>query len=141
SVNANASAKLDPKADSSIKADFQLTKLVVKDPKQAKPTGPLEAKLNLDSSIRNQVLDLRQAQLTLTPTQRAKNQLQVSGKVDMTKTNAMQGGLKISADSLDVTPYYDIVSGDDGKSSSKAGTAPAPAPSPSGPARPEKEPA
>ena len=141
SVNATASAKLDPQAESAIKADFQLTKLVVQDPKQAKPIGPLEAKLNLDSSLQKQVLNLRQAQITLTPTQRAKNQIQVTGKVDMTKTNAMQGGLKIAADSLDVTPYYDIVSADDGKSSSKAGTAPPPGPAPSGPAKPQQEPA
>ncbi|MDB6033596.1 MAG: hypothetical protein JWM16_3934 [Verrucomicrobiales bacterium] len=139
SVNATTSAKIDPNADSSIKAEFAISKLVVSDPEQPKPIGPLEAKLSLDSSLQKQVLDLRKAQLTLTPTDRAKNQMQISGKVDMTQTNAIQGALKLVAESLDLTPYYDIVSGDNGQPAAPGGKpAPAPgsnrAPTPSKPA-------
>lgn len=134
SISANTSARLDPQAASSIKADLAVTKLVVSDPQQPKPIGPLEAKLNLDSSLQKQVLDLRQAQLTLTPTERAKNQMQVTGRVDMSVTNAIQGGLKIAAESLDLTPYYDIMSADSGQ--------PAPAPqTPGAPSAPQSRPA
>ena len=57
SISANASAKIDPAVDSSIKALLSITNLVVSDPSQPKPIGPLEAKLNLDSSLAKQVLE------------------------------------------------------------------------------------
>lgn len=108
SINSTTTARYDAQGESAIKTDLQLTKLVVSDPKKQFPETPLEAKVQLDSSLNKQVLDLRQAQVTLTPTARAKNQLQLTGKLDMSKTNAIQGGLKVSAESLDVTPYYDL---------------------------------
>jgi AsmA family len=108
SVNSTATARYDARGESAIKADLQVAKLVVSDPKKQFPETPLEAKVQLDSSLNKQVLDLRQAQVSLTPTARAKNQLQLSGKIDMSKTNAVEGGLKLSAESLDVTPYYDL---------------------------------
>jgi hypothetical protein len=142
SVNATTSAKIDPNADSSIKAEFAISKLVVSDPEQPKPIGPLEAKFSLDSSLQKQVLDLRKAQLTLTPTDRAKNQMLISGKVDMTQTNATQGALKIVAESLDLTPYYDIVSADNGQPAPAGKQAPAPASKPAPtPGKPAGEPA
>src|SRR5262249_46090317 len=58
------------------------------------------------------------------PTQRAKNELQLKGRIDMTDTNAIQGNLKLLADSLDFTSYYDLFAGE-GKSPEKK-----PAPSP-----------
>jgi len=48
----------------------------------------------------------------LTPTQRAKNDLQLTGHIDMTDTNAIQGNLKLLADSLDFTSYYDLFAGE-----------------------------
>ena len=62
----------------------------------------------MDTSLRKQVLDLRQCQVTLSPTARAKNEVQVKGQVDMSKTNATQGSVKLLAESLDVTAYYDL---------------------------------
>lgn len=108
SVNANTSATYDTQGESSLKADLQLDKLVVSDPKKPLPTMPLGAKIQLDASLRKQTLDLRQCQLSLSPTPRAKNELQFQGQVDLSKSNAIQGSLKLVADSLDVTPYYDL---------------------------------
>ena len=112
SLNANASAQYDPQAASSVKADLQLANLVVRDPKNSFPATPLEARLQADASLSKNVADLRQVQLTLTPTDRAKNTLLVTGRVDMSDTNAVQGQLKLTSDALDVTRYYDLFGGE-----------------------------
>jgi hypothetical protein len=107
-INANASAQYDPQGASAMKADLQMTNLVVKDPKNQFPATPLEAKMQADASVKQQVADVRLFQITLTPTARATNQVQLSGAVDMSQTNATQGNLKLVADSLDVTSFYDL---------------------------------
>jgi len=101
---------------------------VVSDPKNQIPATPLEAKLAVDASVQKQVADVRQFQITLTPTQRAKNELQLKGRVDMTDANGFQGNVKLLADSLDFTSYYDLFAGDN-KSPEKK---PAPAPKQAG---------
>ena len=91
----------------------------------ATPAQVLAAKLNLDASVSKQVADVRQCLLTLTPTTRAKNELSLSGKVDFSKADAVTGGLKLAADTLDLTDYYNLLKGQ------TAPTAPAqPAPAP-----------
>ena len=126
-INANASAQYDPKGASALKADLQVTNLVVKDPKGQFPATPLEARMQVDTSINKQVADVRQFQLTLTPTARATNQVQLSGQLDMSNTNATQGNLKLVADSLDFTSYYDLFVGAKPASATGAATTPAPA--------------
>ena len=138
-LNGTASAQYDPQAASSVKADVQLANLVVKDPKNSFPATPLEARLQTDASLHKQVADIRQLQLTLTPTQRAKNVLDLTGQVDMTHTNAIQGQLKLASDGLDVTRYYDLFQG--GSKPQSAGTARAQTTSAPAPACPQKEPA
>jgi hypothetical protein len=142
-INANATAQYDPEGASAVKADFQMANLVVKDPKNQFPATPLEAKLQMDVSLRKQVADVRQCQLTLTPTARASNQVQLTGQVDMSQTNAIQGNLKLVADSLDFTSYYDLFMGGktpaQGSASTSAQTTPTPAPA-TAPADANKEP-
>ena len=108
SISGTASAELGPKGNSTIKADVQVTNLVVSDPARQLPSTPLEAKLQVDAGVVKQVADVQQLEITLTPTERAKNELQFEGHIDMSKTNAISGNLKVSADSLDLTSYYDL---------------------------------
>jgi len=110
-INGKADAQYDAQGASSVKADFQITNLVVKDPTGKFPATPLEAKMQVDASMNKQVADVRLLQITLTPTARATNQVQLSGRVDMTQTNATQGHIKLMADSLDFTSYYDLFMG------------------------------
>jgi hypothetical protein len=49
-------------------------------------------------------------ELTLTPTDRAKNVLQLDGNVDVAQADAITGSIKFAAESLDVTRYYDLLS-------------------------------
>jgi hypothetical protein len=111
-INGTANVQLNPQGDSAVKADFKVANLVVSDPKKQIPATPLEAKMTVDASVQKQVADVRQFQITLTPTQRAKNELQLKGRIDMTDTNAIQGNLRLLADSLDFTSYYDLFAGE-----------------------------
>ncbi|HTL18829.1 MAG TPA: AsmA family protein [Patescibacteria group bacterium] len=110
-LNANASVQYDPNAASSVKAELQVTNLVVNDPKGQFPSTPLEARCQLDAALNKQVADIRQCQLALTPTAKATNSINLTGHIDMTQTNATQGNIKIAADSLDLTSYYDLFGG------------------------------
>ena len=139
-LNATASAQYDPKGASALKADFQMANLVVKDPKNQFPATPLEAKLQVDASLNKQVADVRQFAITLTPTARAINQVQLSGQVDMTQTNAIQGNLKLAADSLDFTSYYDLFMGGQKTSAQGAAATGSPTARGSAPADANKEP-
>jgi hypothetical protein len=104
----SASAERSANGDSAFKADLRLTNLVVNDPARQLPATPLEANVQLDASLTRQIADVRELQITLTPTQRARNQFLLKGRVDMSKTNATQGNLMLTADSLDLTSYYDL---------------------------------
>ena len=110
-INGNASVQYDPDRSSAIKADLQVTNLVVNDPTGQFPATPLAAKLQIDTTLQNQAADIRQFQIGLTPTDRAQNQIQLQGHVDFSRTNAVQGNLKLSSDSLDLTSYYDLFAG------------------------------
>jgi hypothetical protein len=125
-VAGSASVQRSPNGDSAVKADLQVTNLVVNDPAQQIPATPLEARVQLDAGLAKQIADVRQLEITLTPTERAKNQFQLKGRVDASRTNAIQGSLTLAADSLDVTRYYDLFSSTN-KSGAKASGASKPA--------------
>ncbi len=110
-VNGTVSAQFSANGDAAVKTDLQVTNLVVNDPTHQVPATPLDAKLQVDASVAKQVADVRQIQLTLTPTSRAKNQFLLQGRVDMTKTNAWSGNLALTSDGLDLTTYYDLFAG------------------------------
>jgi uncharacterized protein involved in outer membrane biogenesis len=128
-VNGSAIVQNDSKDSCAIKASLQVTNLVVSDPKQQIPATPLEAKLQIDTTVQKQSASIRQFQITLTPTKRGQNQVQLQGQVDFSQASAIQGNLKLSADSLDVTGYYDLFAG-----APKGGGMQPAAASPSGPA-------
>jgi hypothetical protein len=125
-----------------VQATLQMTNLVVNDPTGRIPATPLEAGLQLDASMNGNVADLRQCQLSLTPTSRATNQMQLTGHVDMSQSNAITGTLTLAADSVDVSTYYDLFAGQKPTSAKPSATA---KPSTAGtttsaPSKPEKEP-
>ena len=108
SVNGNSSVQINPKGSSAIQADLQLSNLVVGDLAQESLATPLEAGVKLDATLKKQIADVHQLEITLTPTERATNRFQLQGRVNTSKTNYLQGELKLTADSLDLTSYYDL---------------------------------
>lgn len=111
-LNCNASAKLESAGSGAANVDLQVTNLVVSDPQGRPGTKPLEVKLLVDGLIRTQVVELRQCKLALSPTTRAKNQLGITGTIDISRPNAINGRAKVTAETLDLTPYYDTLIGE-----------------------------
>ena len=107
-INANGTGRFDLRGESALKADFTVTNLLVLDAKGGLPATPLSAQFAVDGAMLKQTLDLRQFSLTLSPTARAQNQLQLAGKADFTDTNALTAALRLTADALDLTPFYDL---------------------------------
>ena len=132
-INSEFSGGYDPATESTIKGELSLTNLVLKDPTGRVPATPLEARFKLDVGLRQQVAELRDCTMTLTPTARGKNAVQLKGSVDFSKTNAIAGALKLVAESLDATTYCDVFSG--GKAAAASPVAPARPPAASGPDR------
>jgi type II secretion system protein N len=128
SMNGTGSATYDPRGDSAVKADLGLSKWVVSAPEQNFVSPTLQADVKLDGAMRQEVIDLRQFLVKLSPTGGAKNELLMKGRLDMGKTNATPSQLSIQADSLDVTPYYNMFAG--GAVATNAAPAAAPSSSP-----------
>jgi hypothetical protein len=126
SLNSSGTATLDPAAETSIKADVKVDKWVVQDKAGTLPTTPLSLQLTVDGGMREQAIDLRKLALQLSPTDRAKNLLQLEGKIDLSKTNPAPSKIALSSESLDVTPFYNMFAG--GSTNATAGTAQAPSP-------------
>ena len=110
-LNANATVQYNPATASTIKADLALTNLVVNDPKGQFPATPLGMNCRVDTAMDKKVIDLRQCDFALTPTARATNSISLTGHIDMTQSNAIQGSVKAAADSLDLSSYYDLFAG------------------------------
>ncbi len=138
-VNGNASVQYAPNSSSAIKADLQVTNLVVRDPKGQFPETPLAAQLQIDTSLQKQSADIHQFRIGLTPTDHAQNRIQLQGKVDFSNPNAVQGDLNLSSDGLDLTRYYDLFAGG-AKASWEAVPTTSPASTASAPANQEPAP-
>lgn len=128
-LDGTASANLQSANSGSVNADLTVTNLIVRDPAHPSTNAPLSAHLAIDGAMQNNVLNLKQARVALSPTQRAKNELELTGTVDMSKSNNITANLTAKSDALDVTEFYDIYSS---KSSEKQPNAiPAQQPTPS----------
>lgn len=107
-LTTTASAGFTANGDATIKADVQLANLVVQDPQNQLPAKPLELRLLVDAGAANKVATVRQCQIGLTPTARAKNELRLTGTVDYSMAEAITGHLKLASDAFDATAYYDL---------------------------------
>ena len=110
-VAGQASLQYAPNSRSTVKTDLQVTNLVVRDPRGRFPVTPLAAQLQIDTTLQKQSADIRQFQISLTPTGRAKNRIQLQGAINFSNPKAIQGNLNLSAQSLDLTRYYDLFAG------------------------------
>lgn len=142
SVAIGSSVTLDLETNDRIKlvADTQVTNLVVSDPNNPALATPLQVRVQVDTSVAKQIAQIHQCRLTLTPTDRAKNELNLTGTVDSSQAEAITGNLKLSAEALDFTRYYDLFAAKPATNTTpKPGTKSAPAPAPSS-GEPEHEP-
>lgn len=76
------------------------------------PATPLALGLKLDGSFTNEVLDLRQLQVAFSPTARVpRNELNASGRIDLSTPGVTKGRLLVKSDTLDLTQLYDTFAG------------------------------
>jgi hypothetical protein len=98
-----------------LKGDAELSGLMLNDPEKRKLMKPLEAKVRIDSSFRDKVIELAQLAVGLTPTQLAKNEATLKGRIDLSNIKAITGKLDLSSEALDLNGYYDLVKGEEKK--------------------------
>jgi len=114
------------------------SKLVLSGIKLAGAAGnPLELTMGLDAAVSNKIANLSQCSLKLTPTARAKNEANLTGQVNLSNPQAITGNLKLAAESLDVTGYYDLFANKPAPTGAPTNAPPTKAPAP----RPNQEPA
>ncbi len=109
SLSGTISAQQNRSTDSNVKGDIDISNLVLSNTSQQPASSPLQAHVQLDIERSGQSTDIREIQISLPSTDRATNQFQIQGKVDTSMTNVTQGNLKLTASSLDLTRYYDIL--------------------------------
>ena len=108
SISEKGSAQLDPSGNFSINSKFAVTNLIVQDLKTGKTDAPIWTEVEMDASMRDRQLELRSVRLALSPTRRAKNLIDLHGRLDLAKTNSVTGSVELAADSIDATPFYDL---------------------------------
>ena len=136
SVDLNATAEgLFALANASdINASFSVTNLVVYDPSGTLPAKPLSLEVGVMGSMNEKILDFKKFKLKIDPTHRAENEIKVSGRVNLTDPTATEANLVVSANSLDVTPYFDLLQGQQPAPAAPAAEIPPPAGPPQEPA-------
>jgi hypothetical protein len=149
-LDSSLTASLDRTGHAALQGGVQVTNLVVRDPKGAFPSEPLDVRAQLDITAAQSIAQIRQAQLAFSPTSRARNELRLSGTVNYgggpavggspsgaaarsganaASTNAplrLRGQLKLASDALDLTRYYDLFTG--GRPAPPSAPAPSPEP-------------
>jgi len=84
------------------------------------------------------VIDVKQFALTVSPTARVKtNSLTFSGKVDLSRSNAIEGALKLTSQAFDLTPWMDLASGEPAPAARTTPVSTTPPPAPGGEKEPE----
>ena len=126
-VNAKLNGVIDLQRSSTVKGGFGVTNLVVLDPAGKIPANPLAVEVGVNAGMQGKKLNLQALSLTLAPTDKAKNVLTTSGTVDFSDTNAVAANLSVTSDGIDLTPYFDLLSGGEAPAES-----PAPTPEPAG---------
>ena len=108
-INVRAQGDFDLNKASEFNADLAVTNLVILDPTGKLPNTPLAVGLSADGAMEKTLLTLKSSGLRLAPTDRAKNEVNLSGTVDFGDLEAMKVNLLLAAESLDVTPYLDLM--------------------------------
>ena len=113
-INASLNGRYNAKVNSVLDASLQITNLVINDPKGKMPTTPFDVRLKLDTIFGKQAAEIRECRISLIPTGGVPNELYVKGRANFSQTNAIQGEVKLAAELVDATWYYDLFTGKPG---------------------------
>ena len=65
--------------------------------------------VEMQGSFQNQILELQRFNLKLEPTARANNEVRIAGRIDFGGQTTNSNQVSIQADTLDLTPFYDLL--------------------------------
>jgi len=119
-----------------VKTKVRVSNLRVQDPAGKLPKTPLELGLELDSSLRGTLIDVRKLIVDLGATPQATNRLEVVAQFDSGTNKPVPTVVSITSPGLDLTPLYDLFSG----TTNAAAAAPATPPKDSASGAPNIEP-
>jgi hypothetical protein len=108
-INGNATASLQPDGRNHLLLQAQMNSLNTTAPIQPSTSDPLNASFQLDSSWHAARHTINQALLVFHPTSLASNELLLTGHLDLASLDPIPGDLQLTADSLDLTPIYDLL--------------------------------
>ena len=101
----------DPSGSSAVQGDVKVSNLVLGGGPGAEKSSPVAVSAQLDAALGTNILDLKKLLVTLEPTPRASNTVQMQGRLDLSRTNAFSGQFTLASEALDLTPWYDQFSG------------------------------
>lgn len=108
-LDANAKLQVNLDGESSVTGRVKMADLVVSHPQGRLPEVPLGMGLEFDVAQAGSTTDVRRLMLSLDPTERASNQVQVVGKLHL-GTNAVPGSrFTVKSTALDFTPLYELL--------------------------------
>jgi hypothetical protein len=129
SINAALTGNYKPNADSSLNGEMNISGLTITDSSGKIPESPLDIGFAVDGSLLKKIIDLRKFRISLTPTKLADNKIDITGRLNLEKTNAISGNIAVTSDSIDLTPLYSMLSAPPSKEEVSKKTAPGAPPS------------
>lgn len=97
---------IDPEKGQSIKAEFGVNNFRAQDPGHVLPDKPFNLGANVDVSQNGTVTEVSKIILRLGQNARAKNELTLTGHVDLSPTNATPSAMTVKSDGLDLSDLY-----------------------------------
>ena len=113
-IDASGKAQVDLSAETAITTELKIAGLSAKNP-AGETIGPLEIGFALDAAGRQTALEVKKATLQLGATERARNELVLSGHVDLATNKPSPSTLTLKSDGLDLYPLYRLLAGDPAK--------------------------
>lgn len=107
-LNLEGRASFNAAGDSKVEAGVKVSNFRVEDPSGRLPTTPLAFALALDAAQQLAVTELKRLQLSLGGTDRAANELFISGHFDRSTNQPSPSSLTVKSDGLDFTTLYNL---------------------------------
>ncbi len=110
SLHSTGTAVYNPNGSSEINAKLTVENLVLQEPNKP-ASDPIQTQIELAGSMEGQQIDLQKLNLAFTPTARAENKLQVSGRLNLDLANSTSNQIQLRAQSIDLTSLYNAFQG------------------------------
>ena len=111
SIDTGGNATWSAGGKSTVHSDIRISRFFAKSAKGPVTEKPLEMGFAIDGSQLGSKIDLQKLQLRLGATTNARNEILISGSIDMGTNQPAPSSLAIKSDGLDLTPLADLFGG------------------------------